>query len=316
MNRLGQSFITLLVFMVFIFAATRASGDPAPLILPIDASQEQVDLIRQQIGTDRPYPVQFAFFLRDMATFNFGRSVVHRLPVTTMLRDRIGNSLKLYLASTLIVLFRAFPLGMLAATRRGRLPDHIVRFVAAAGQAAPGFWVGLVLIEIFAVQAGVLPVSGMCDSVFSDDCGGIGDWKFFIMPGITHALLLFASITRLLRSSMLETLDAEYVKLARAKGVSEIRVVWIHVFRNALLPIMTFMAIWTGTAVAGSVVTETVFNWPGVGLLFIESVNFRDFPIVQAVVALVAVGVLLANLVVDLLYAVVDPRIRIATGTR
>ena len=115
---------------------------------------------------------------------------------------------------------------------------------------------------------------------------------------------------------MLETLDAEYVKLARAKGVSEIRVVWIHVFRNALLPIMTFMAIWTGTAVAGSVVTETVFNWPGVGRLFIESVNFRDFPIVQAVVALVAVGVLLANLVVDLLYAVVDPRIRIATGTR
>ena len=302
--------------MLIIFAATRASGDPAPLILPIDASQEQVDLIRHQIGTDRSYPVQFGIFLKDMATFNFGRSIVHRLPVTDLLRDRIGNSLKLGLASTLIVLFTAFPLGMLAATRRGRLPDHVVRFLAASGQSAPGFWVGLVLIEIFAVQAGVLPVSGMCDSALSAHCGGIGDWEFYIMPGITHALLLFASITRLLRSSMLETLDAEFVKLARAKGVSEVRVVWIHVFRNALLPIMTFMAIWTGTAVAGSVVTETVFNWPGVGRLFIESVNFRDFPIVQAVVALVAVGVLLANLVVDLLYAVVDPRIRIATGTR
>ena len=291
--------------MVVIFAATRASGDPATLILPIDASEAQIEQTRRQLGTDRTYVEQFGIFLGDMATFDFGRSVVNKEKVTKLLADRIPVSLKLGLASTIIVLLTAFPLGVLAATHRGQMRDHVVRFVAAAGQAAPGFWVGLVLIEIFAVRFGLLPVSGIGD-------GGIADWKHFILPGITHGLLLFASMTRLLRSSMLETLDAEFVKLARAKGVRETRVVWIHVFRNALLPIMTFMALWTGTAVAGSVVTETVFEWPGVGRMFIVAIQARDFPVIQAVVALVVVGVLMANLIVDMLYAVVDPRI--ATG--
>jgi len=186
------------------------------------------------------------------------------------------------------------------------MADNSVRFVAAAGQAAPGFWVGLVLMELFAVRTGLLPVSGIGDG------GLISSWQYFVLPGITHALMLFAAMTRLLRSSMLETLDAEFVKLARAKGVGERQVVWVHVFRNALLPLMTFMAIWTGTAVAGSVVTETVFAWPGVGQMFINAVQARDFPVVQAIVALVAVGVLMANLIVDLLYPLADPRIAIA----
>lgn len=288
-----------------IFAATRASGDPATLILPLDASQEQIEATRKQLGTDRTYVEQFGIFLGDMATFDFGRSVVNKEKVTKLLADRVPVSLKLGLISTIFVLLTAFPLGVLAATHRGQMRDHIVRFIAAAGQAAPGFWVGLVLMEIFAVRFDLLPVSGIGD-------GGFGSWPHFILPGITHGLLLFASMTRLLRSSMLETLDAEFVKLARAKGVREARVVWIHVFRNALLPIMTFMALWTGTAVAGSVVTETVFEWPGVGSMFIVAIQARDFPVIQAVVALVVIGVLLANLIVDLLYAVVDPRI--ATG--
>jgi peptide/nickel transport system permease protein len=292
-------------FMMVIFVATRASGDPALLILPIDASQAQIDQTRRQIGTDRTYPEQFAIFLVDMATFDFGRSIVNKEKVTTLLKERIPPSLKLGLASTIIVLLTAFPLGVLAATHRGQLSDHVVRFVAAAGQAAPGFWVGLVLIELFAVRWNLFPVSGIGD-------GGLASWKHFVLPGITHALLLFAAMTRLLRSSMLETLDAEFVKLARAKGVRESRVVWVHVFRNAMLPIMTFMAIWTGTAIAGSVVTETVFEWPGVGRMFIVAISARDFPVIQAVVALVVVGVLLANLIVDLLYAVVDPRIAVA----
>ena len=291
--------------MMVIFAATRASGDPATLILPLDASQEQIEATRKQLGTDRTYVEQFGIFLGDMATFDFGRSVVNKEKVTKLLSDRVPVSLKLGLISTIFVLLTAFPLGVLAATHRGQMRDHIVRFIAAAGQAAPGFWVGLVLMEIFAVRFDLLPVSGIGD-------GGFGSWPHFILPGITHGLLLFASMTRLLRSSMLETLDAEFVKLARAKGVREARVVWIHVFRNALLPIMTFMALWTGTAVAGSVVTETVFEWPGVGSMFIVAIQARDFPVIQAVVALIVIGVLLANLIVDLLYAVVDPRI--ATG--
>lgn len=291
--------------MMIIFAATRASGDPATLILPLDASEAQIEAMRKQLGTDRTYVEQFGIFLGDMATFDFGRSVVNKEKVTKLLSDRVPVSLKLGLISTVMVLLTAFPLGVLAATHRAQMRDHIVRFIAAAGQAAPGFWVGLVLIEVFAVRFDLLPVSGIGD-------GGWGSWPHFILPGITHGLLLFASMTRLLRSSMLETLDAEFVKLARAKGVRESRVVWIHVFRNALLPIMTFMALWTGTAVAGSVVTETVFEWPGVGSMFIVAIQARDFPVIQAVVALVVIGVLMANLIVDLLYAVVDPRI--ATG--
>jgi len=143
--------------------------------------------------------------------------------------------------------------------------------------------------------------------------GGLSDWKYYVLPTFTTSLLLFASMTRLLRSSMLETLDAEFVKLARAKGVSSRRVVWVHVFRNALLPIMTFMAIWVGTAVSGSVVTEVVFDWPGIGSTFIRAIVSRDFPIIQAVVGLIAATVLAANLIVDLLYAVVDPRIRVGS---
>jgi peptide/nickel transport system permease protein len=144
--------------------------------------------------------------------------------------------------------------------------------------------------------------------------GGLESWRYYILPAITTSLGLFAAMTRLLRSSMLESLDAEFVKLARAKGVPEWKVVWLHVFRNGLLPVMTFMAIWVGTAVSGSVVTEVVFDWPGIGNLFLSAIISRDFPIIQAVVGLVAVVVLTANLIVDLLYGVVDPRIRFATG--
>jgi len=305
--RIAQACVTLIFFMVVIFVATRAAGDPAVLNLPADASQAEIEAARQRIGTDRPYIVQFGIFLRDMATFDFGRSIVYREPVTDLIGNRIIASLKLQLVSLVLILLTAFPLGVLAATKRGRLPDHIVRILAAFGQAAPGFWVGLVLMAIFAVHLRLLPAGGM-------GTGGLESWRYYVLPAITTSLLLFAAMTRLLRSSMLETLDADFVKLARAKGVPERKVVWVHVFRNGLLPVMTFMAIWVGSAVSGSVVTEVVFDWPGIGNLFLSAIISRDFPIIQAVVGLVAVVVLAANLVVDLLYAVVDPRIRLATG--
>jgi len=207
----------------------------------------------------------------------------------------------------ILILLTAFPLGVLAATKRGRLPDRIAQMLAAFGQAAPGFWVGLVLMAILAVHFRLLPAGGM-------GTGGLDSWPYYILPAITTSLVLFAGMTRLLRSSMLESLDAEFVKLARAKGVPEWKVVWVHVFRNGLLPVMTFMAIWVGTAVSGSVVTEVVFDWPGIGNLFLSAIIARDFPLIQAVVGLVAVTVLTANLIVDLLYGVVDPRIRFTAG--
>jgi peptide/nickel transport system permease protein len=304
---MAQAFATLILFMVVIFVATRAAGDPAVLNLPADASQADIAAARQRIGTDRSYIVQFGIFLRDMARFELGRSIVYGEPVTELVGDRFIASLKLQLASLILILFTAFPLGVLAATKRGRLPDRIVQVLAAFGQAAPGFWVGLVLMAIFAVYLRLLPAGGM-------GTGGLDSWRHFILPAITTSLFLFAAMTRLLRSSMLESLDAEFVKLARAKGVPEWKVIWVHVFRNGLLPAMTFMAIWVGTAVSGSVVTEVVFDWPGIGNLFLSAIIARDFPIIQAVVGLVAMVVLTANLIVDLLYGVVDPRIRIAAG--
>ena len=306
-GRVAQALVTLVLFMVVIFVATRAAGDPAVLNLPADASQEDIQLARQRIGTDRTYMVQFGIFLRDMATFEFGRSIVYREPVTDLIGHRFIASLKLQFASLILIVLTAFPLGVLAATKRGRLPDRIAQLLAAFGQAAPGFWVGLVLMAIFAVHFRVLPAGGM-------GTGGLDSLRYYILPAISTSLLLFAAMTRLLRSSMLESLDAEFVKLARAKGVPEWKVVWLHVFRNGLLPVMTFMAIWVGTAVSGSVVTEVVFDWPGIGNLFLSAIIARDFPLIQAVVALVAVTVLTANLLVDLLYGVVDPRIRFVTG--
>lgn len=294
--------------MVVIFVATRAAGDPAILNLPADATQADIDVARQRIGTDRSYITQFEIFLRDMATFEFGRSIVYRESVKDLIGTRLIASLKLQMASLILILLTAFPLGVLAAVKRGKLTDRIVQLLAAFGQAAPGFWVGLVLMAIFAVYLRILPAGGM-------GSGGLDSWRYYVLPAISTSLLLFAAITRLVRSSMLESLDSEFVKLARAKGVPEWKVVWVHVFRNGLLPVMTFMAIWAGTAVSGSVVTEVVFDWPGIGNLFLSAIIARDFPIIQAVVGLVAVAVLAANLVVDLLYGVVDPRVRFATNT-
>jgi len=303
-NRLTQALITLAVFMIVLFVATRAAGDPAVLVLPADATPEMIQTVRERIGTDRSYIEQFGLFLRDMATLNFGRSIVYREPVLDLIGGRIVASLKLQFASLLLILLTAFPLGILAAVRRGQASDHIVRVVAALGQAAPSFWVGLLLMALFSVKLGWFPAGGMGE-------GGLGSWRHYVLPTIATSLLLFASLTRLLRSSMLETLDAEFVKLARAKGLSEAKVIWVHVLRNAMLPIMTFIAIWVGTAVSGSVVVEVVFDWPGVGAMFVDSIATRDFPVIQAIVGLVAVCVLSANLIVDLLYGVVDPRIRV-----
>jgi peptide/nickel transport system permease protein len=306
-GRIAQALVTLILFMVVIFVATRAAGDPAVLNLPADASEADIQAARQRIGTDRSYVTQFAIFLRDMATFEFGRSIVYGEPVTDLIGARFIASLKLQFASLVLILLTAFPLGVLAATKRGRLTDRIAQVLAAFGQAAPGFWVGLVLMAIFAVHFRWLPAGGM-------GSGGLDSWRYYILPAISTSLLLFAAMTRLLRSSMLESLDAEFVKLARAKGVPEWKVVWVHVFRNGLLPVMTFMAIWVGTAVSGSVVTEVVFDWPGIGNLFLSAIIARDFPLIQAVVGVVAVVVLMANLIVDLLYGVVDPRIRTANS--
>ncbi len=200
-SRVLQAFVTLVLFMIILFVATRAAGDPALLILPADATPDQIRMARERIGTDRTYVEQFLIFVRDMATLNFGRSIVYREPVVDLIGGRIINSLKLHFTSLLLILVTAFPFGVYAATHRGKLADHIVRVGAALCQAAPSFWVGLVLMAIFSVKLGWLPAGGI-------GTGGIESWKHYVLPTITTSLLLIASLTRLL--AIVDARDARF----------------------------------------------------------------------------------------------------------
>lgn len=299
-NQVLQAAATLFGFMLVIFVATRASGDPVYLMLPVDAPKEQVEALRHQLGLDRSYPEQLAVFVKDLLTLNFGRSLNSQEPVMSLLSRRLGNSLELAGVSLLLVVLIAIPLGVLAATHRNRPLDYLTRFVAAAGQTVPPFWLGVVLVDILAVQLNLLPASGM------------SDWRSFVLPAVIQGMFIGSGVIRLLRGAMLENLDSEFVKLARAKGVAEWRIIWLHVFRNSLIPVLTFGSLFVSLFVGGSVVTETVFNWPGIGQVTYQAIARHDYPVIQGVVVLVCISVVVVNLVIDALYAVIDPRIRIA----
>lgn len=298
LSRLVQGLLTIIILLMVVFAVTRVSGDPVRLMVPPEAGPEMVELVRHNLGLDQPLPLQFAIYVRDAATLNFGRSLTTRQPVTETLNKRFAASLKLAVVSMLLVLALGVPLGVVAALTRGRWPDHLIRLFAAFGQAAPPFVVGVLLVELFALRISIFPAADM------------SGWSSYVLPSFTLALFVMAGIVRLLRSSMLEVLDAEYVRLARVKGVSESAVVLIHALRNALLPVVTYAALYFSMMIGGVIIVETVFNWPGVGLFVYESIRMRDFPAIQAVVVLVAAVVVLLNTLVDLAYLALDPRIR------
>lgn len=297
-SRLVQGLLTIIILLMVVFVVTRVSGDPVRLMVPPEAGPEMVEFVRHNLGLDQPLFVQFAIYVRDAATLNFGRSLTTRQPVTETLSKRFDASLKLAMVSMLLVLALGVPLGVGAALTRGRWPDHLIRLFAAFGQAAPPFVVGVLLVELFALRINIFPAAGM------------SGWSSYVLPSFTLALFVMAGIVRLLRSSMLEVLDAEYVRLARVKGVSESAVVLIHALRNALLPVVTYAALYFSMMIGGVIIVETVFNWPGVGLFVYESIRMRDFPAIQAVVVLVAAVVVLLNTLVDLAYLKLDPRIR------
>ncbi len=297
-SRLVQGLLTIIILLMVVFLVTRVSGDPVRLMVPPEAGPEMVEFVRHNLGLDQPLFVQFAIYVRDAATLNFGRSLTTRQPVTETLSKRFDASLKLAMVSMLLVLALGVPLGVGAALTRGRWPDHLIRLFAAFGQAAPPFVVGVLLVELFALRINIFPAAGM------------SGWSSYVLPSFTLALFVMAGIVRLLRSSMLEVLDAEYVRLARVKGVSESAVVLIHALRNALLPVVTYAALYFSMMIGGVIIVETVFNWPGVGLFVYESIRMRDFPAIQAVVVLVAAVVVLLNTLVDLAYLKLDPRIR------
>jgi ABC-type dipeptide/oligopeptide/nickel transport system permease component len=299
LKRIFQSLLTLLVLSMLIFIVCRLTGDPVLLMLPDDASHEDVAQLRTALGLDRPLPVQYWLFLKSAMQGDFGRSIKSQVPVLDLIKERLPHSIRLALVSLLITVVLAFPLGVIAAVKKGTVVDTLANLIAVLGQSLPQFWVGIVLIQVFAVHLRWLPVAGNSSL-----------WHY-ILPGFTLGWFLVAGIMRLLRSSMLDVLDSEFVKLARTKGVSGWSVVWKHALKNAVIPVLTFAAISLSILITGAILVETVFAWPGLGQLIYQGIVYRDFPVIQAVVLLTAVIVVSVNFVVDIAYGYLDPRIRL-----
>jgi len=298
-KRIVQSLLTLIALSMLIFIVCRLTGDPVLLMLPDDASHEDVAQLRTALGLDRSLSVQYWLFLKSAMQGDFGRSIKGQVPVLDLIKERLPNSIRLALVSLLITVILAFPLGIMAAVRKGTAVDTLANLIAVLGQSLPQFWVGIVLIQVFAVHLRWLPVAGNSSL-----------WHY-ILPGFTLGWFLVAGIMRLLRSSMLDVLDSEFIKLARIKGVSGWSVVWKHALKNAVMPVLTYAAIYLAVLITGAILVETVFAWPGIGQLIYQGIVYRDFPVIQAVVLLTAVIVVSVNFVVDITYGYLDPRIRL-----
>jgi ABC-type dipeptide/oligopeptide/nickel transport system permease component len=296
--RLMQSFVSLIGMSLLIFLLVRASGDPVDLMRTSTTTDAEIANIKEQWGLDKSYPEQYWLFVSGMAQGDLGKSLIQRRPVSTMIGEALPSSLSLGVLAFVLGIGTALVLGVLAATKRDTWLDNGVKFLAVLGQALPGFWVAIVAIYVFAVYWHVLPTSGM------------GTPAHYVLPVVTLAFILLPGMMRLVRSSMLDVLGSEYVKLARIKGLPERTVIWKHALRNALIaPLTAAGAIFAGL-ITGAVILETVFAWPGVGRLLVTAVSGRDFPVVQGVTMMVAFVTLLINLLVDIAYAYVDPRIR------
>ena len=288
----------MLVVISIVFVLTRMSGNPIHLLLDVNATERDQEILTRHLGLDKPMLVQYAIYVRNIAAGDFGNSILTRRPVVEHLWERLPATVELGLCAMLLSVLIGVPLGMYAAVRRGRPMDTAARTFAVLGQSMPAFWLGLMLILLFGVVLGWLPA------------GGRGDLQHLILPAFTLGYFTSAAILRLTRSSMLEVLNSDYVKFARLKGLHEQVVLWKHGLKNALLPVITFAVLLFVQFLGGAVVTETVFAWPGLGRLILESVTTRDYPIVQAGVLVLSSLYLIGNLCVDLLYSYLNPRIR------
>jgi peptide/nickel transport system permease protein len=298
LGRLVQALVSMFVVSMVVFALVRVSGDPVQIMAPPEASQADIAAMRAHLGLDRPWPVQYWWFVTRAVQGDFGQSIRFRRPAMDLILERYGATLELGGLAVLIVVAVAIPVGVYAAVARGSKLDYTARAFAALGQAVPPFWLGLLLVLVFGVLLHLLPTSGR------------GTPLHIILPGITLGWFAVAGLMRLTRSSMLDVLGSEYVKLARIKGLPERQVIWKHAFKNAALPVVTFAALLFVALLNGSIIVETVFGWPGLGLLVIEAVDSRDYPIVQAVVLILSGMYIGVNLLVDVLYAYLNPKIR------
>jgi ABC-type dipeptide/oligopeptide/nickel transport system permease component len=297
-RRLLHTALVAVGVVTLVFVALRLSGDPAATMLPGDASVEELRDLRRTLGLDRPLHAQYVAFLGSAVRGDFGESFRHQQPAFGLVLERLPATLELAFAALVLAVVVALPLGIVAAIYRGRLADVLAMGFAVVGQATPYFWMGIMLILVVSVELGWLPTSGR------------GGWRHLILPAVTLGTHFAASLARLTRTSMLEVLGQNFVTTARAKGLGERRVILAHALKNAAVPVVTLIGLQFGTLLGGAVVTETIFAWPGVGRLAVQSIFVRDYPVVQAGVLVLALSFVTLNLLVDLLYGTLDPRIR------
>ena len=297
-NRTLQGILTLFIVIMIVFFFIRLTGDPVYLFAPQDAKPEDINRIRAYLGLDKPVPVQYFLFLKKALKGDFGDSIFWDHPAMGMVLDHFPATFLLGGASIVIALLIAIPVGLYSAIHKGGVIDSAGKVLAMMGLSMPVFWLGLMMILVFSLILGWLPTSGW------------GTVAHFIMPATALGWILAAPIMRVTRSSMLDVLDSEYVKMLRIKGLPERAVVWRHCLKNAAIPIVTITGLQLGAILRGTLVTEVVFSWPGVGKLIVEAVYRFDFPVVQAGVILMVAIFISINLLVDVLYAYIDPRIR------
>ena len=275
-------------------------GDPVEIMLGEGASAADMDNLRHQLGLDRPLPVQYWNYVRNLLRGDLGTSISYGEPVAALIAERLLPTLLLTAASMLVALMIALPAGVLGAVKQNTPGDHLLTVLALLGVSMPNFWLGPLLIIFFSIQLGWLPVSGMEGPAS------------IVLPAITMGTALAAVLTRMIRSSLLEELGEEYVRAARAKGLPEKRVLFKHALRNALIPVLTVIGLQFGSLLTGAIITETIFSWPGLGQLLIRSINYRDFPLVQGCILSISVTYIAVNLLTDLAYAWLDPRIKLS----
>lgn len=296
--RIFQALIALIGITILVFILVRLSGDPMDLIRTPTSTEEEIARLKEYFGLDKSYPEQLWIYLNSLFRGDFGTSIIKRQPVIDMIKAALPNTIKMGLPSFIIAMSLALVLGVLAATKRDSLLDNGVKLLAVLGQALPGFWVAVMLVLLFSVKLRLLPVAGM------------GTLKHYVLPVGTMVFFMLPGMMRLVRSSMLDVLDSEYIKLARIKGLPDRKIIWKHALRNAFIAPLTSAGMLFASLITGAVITEIIFNWPGMGRLAVEAVQARDFPVVQAITIIVASMVLGMNILVDITYAIVDPQIR------
>lgn len=297
-KRMVLGIITLIGVSIIVFIAARLSGDVALLLAPQDATEKEVQDIRIQLSLDKPIPVQYYIFIKNAIRGDFGDSIRYSRPALEVVASRIVGTVELVGTSFFLAIIIGILLGTTSATKRGSWLDRSGKLFALFGQAMPGFWVGIMAILLFSVSLGWFPTSGR---------GGI---SHLVLPALSMAWYSVASTMRVTRSAMLDVLDSEYIKMARTKGAPEWLVVWKHALRNALIPVVGLCGMQLAHLIGGAVIIETIFSWPGLGSLIVDAVYSRDYPLVQAGVFFISAFLIALNLIVDLLYGVIDPRIR------